>query len=48
MGVRAVALGLLLAVAAPALAGTGAHFTLGLGAEYLSTPAGPDLPEIGT
>ncbi len=37
MGVRAVGLGLLLALAAPALAGTGAHFTLGLGAEYLST-----------
>jgi len=37
MGVRAVGLGLFLFVAAPALAGSGAHFTLGLGAEYLST-----------
>lgn len=37
MGARALAPGLLLIAAAPALAGTGAHFTLGIGAEYLAT-----------
>jgi len=37
VGARALGSGLLLIVAAPALAGTGAHFTLGIGAEYLST-----------
>jgi len=40
MGVRALGLVLLVVVASPAVAGTGAHFTLGLGAEYLSTEQG--------
>jgi len=35
VGARALGSGLLLIVAAPALAGHGAHFTLGIGAEYL-------------
>ena len=37
MGVRTLGAALLLILAAPVLAGTGAHFTLGIGAEYLST-----------